>query len=399
MRFASRAIHSGQDPDSVTGATIVPIYQTSTFTQEEIGKHKGFEYSRTGNPTRQALETCLASLEEGRHGLAFASGLAATAGVLAFLKPGDHVVAAADLYGGTYRLFEKVYSRQGIVFTYVDGRSAGEFKISMRPETRLVWLETPTNPLLQLVDIAAVAEITQRREVPLVVDNTFASPFFQRPLLLGADAVVHSTTKYLGGHSDVVGGAIVTNDDRFYESAKFYQNAAGGIPGPFDCWLVLRGIKTLALRMKQHEVNAFRVAGFLQQHPFVKSVCYPGLPDHPQHELASRQMEGYGGMVSFRILGGRDQANTFFKSLRLFSFAESLGGVESLACYPSTMTHGSIPREIREQRGITEDLIRLSVGIEDPEDLEEDLAQALESTARGWNPSLAQKNEWEGNDD
>ncbi len=382
MKFASRAIHAGQEPDPVTGATIIPIYQTSTYTQEEIGKHKGYEYSRTGNPTRHALETCLASLEEGRYGLAFASGLAATAAALAFLNPGDHVVAVADLYGGTYRLFEKVYRKQGIEFTYVDRCSPREFKISMRPETRLIWLETPTNPLLQLVDISAVAELTHRRNVTLIVDNTFASPFFQRPLTLGADVVVHSTTKYLGGHSDVVGGAIVTNDDRFHESAAFYQNAAGGVPGPFDCWLVLRGIKTLALRMSRHERNAFRVAEFLQSHSFVKSVCYPGLPDHPQHELAARQMEGYGGMVSFRIVGGREQANAFFKGLRLFSFAESLGGVESLACYPAVMTHGSIPREVREQRGITDDLIRLSVGIEDSEDLIEDLGQGFESAAR-----------------
>lgn len=389
MRFATRAIHAGQDSDPVTGATVTPIYQTSTYTQEEIGKHKGYEYSRTGNPTRQALETCLASLEGGRHGLAFASGLAATTAALSFLNPGDHVIAASDLYGGTYRLFERVYSRQGIQFTYVDGRYPSEFKISMRPETRLIWLETPTNPLLQLVDIGAVAELTHQHEVTLVVDNTFASPFFQRPLSLGADAVVHSTTKYLGGHSDVVGGAIITNDDRFHESAAFYQNAAGGIPGPFDSWLVLRGIKTLSLRMRQHESNAFRAAEFLGNHSFVKSVCYPGLPDHPQHELATRQMDGYGGMVTFRIIGGRKQANTFFKSLQLFSFAESLGGVESLACYPATMTHGSIPRDLREQRGITDDLIRLSIGIEDPDDILEDLDQALLAAAREWHPAPA----------
>ncbi len=377
MKFSTKAIHIGQDADPTTGATVVPIYQTSTYTQEEIGKHKGYEYTRTGNPTRAALEQCLASLEDAEHGLAFASGLAATSSVLSLLRPGDKVVAAADLYGGTYRLFEKVYRPMGISFAYIDGRDPDEFGHAADSDTKLIWIETPTNPLLQLVDISAVAEIAKAKGALLAVDNTFASPYFQRPISLGADVVVHSTTKYIGGHSDVVGGAVITSDQDVYEAVKFYQNAAGGVPGPFDCWLTLRGVKTLAIRMRQHEHNAMRVAEELIKHPLVKSVNYPGLTEHPQHELAKRQMDGFGGMVSFEIHGGRDEANRFFKNLRLFSFAESLGGVESLACYPPAMTHGSIPKEERERRGITDGMIRLSVGVEDIEDLIADLKQAL----------------------
>lgn len=384
MKFSTKAIHIGQEADPSTGATVVPIYQTSTYTQEEIGKHKGYEYTRTGNPTRAALERCLASLEDAEYGLAFASGLAATSAVLSLLRPGDNVVAAADLYGGTYRLFEKVHRPVGVSFTYVDGRNPEEFRPAISGDTKLIWIETPTNPLLQLVDIAAVAKIAKAGGVLLAVDNTFATPFFQKPLSLGADIVVHSTTKYIGGHSDVVGGAVITNDERVFEAVKFYQNAAGGIPGPFDCWLTLRGVKTLAVRMRQHECNAMRVAEALRKHPFVKSVNYPGLSQHPQYELAQTQMDGFGGMLSFEIGGGRDEANLFFKSLKLFSFAESLGGVESLACYPPTMTHGSIPREERERRGIGDGMIRLSVGIEDVDDLLADVEQAL-AAARGAN--------------
>ncbi len=380
MRFATKAIHVGQAADPATGATVVPIYQTSTYTQEEIGRHKGYEYSRTGNPTRAALEQCLASLEEGDYGLAFASGLAATSAVLSILRPGDHMVAAADLYGGTYRLFEQVYRPMGISFTYVDGRDPGQFDQAITATTKLVWVETPTNPLLQLVDIQAVAEICRALGVVLAVDNTFATPYFQRPLALGADIVVHSTTKYIGGHSDVVGGAVVTSNEDIYRAVKFYQNAAGGVPGPFDAWLTLRGLKTLAVRMRQHEENAFQVAEYLAQHPLVEVVYYPGLADHPQHELAKKQMSGFGGMVTFLLRGGRDEANRFVKSLQFFSFAESLGGVESLACYPPTMTHGSIPVEERESRGITDGLIRLSVGIEDIEDLIADLDRALQAS-------------------
>jgi cystathionine beta-lyase/cystathionine gamma-synthase len=377
MKFETRAIHVGQEPDPTTGATIVPIYQTSTYTQEGLGKHKGYEYSRTGNPTRTALEACLASLEGASHGLAFASGLAATAAVLNLLSAGDHVVAAEDLYGGTYRLFERVYRRYGLSFTYVDARDPANLRAAMRPETRLVWIETPTNPLLHLVDIAAAAQIARDARVPLVVDNTFASPYFQRPLDLGATIVVHSTTKYVGGHSDLVGGAVLTSDPERFETIKFHQNAVGGVPGPMDCWLALRGVKTLALRMREHERNATAVARFLAEHPRVETVYYPGLPDHPQHELAKRQMSGFGGMVSFVVRGDRARAEAVLRGTRLFSLAESLGGVESLISHPATMTHASIPAEERARRGIFDTLIRLSVGIEAVDDLVEDLEGAL----------------------
>ena len=377
MRFATRAIHTGQEADPATGATIVPIYQTATYTQQEIGQHKGYEYSRTGNPTRAALESCLAALEEGGQGLAFASGSAATVAVLSTLKPGEHVVAMDDMYGGTYRLLSQVYAPLGIEVTYVDGREVEAFARAMRPETRLVWIETPTNPMLRLVDVAAVAEVAREHGALLAVDNTFATPYLPKPLTLGADVVVHSTTKYLGGHSDVVGGATVTSNPELHQTLAFYQNAAGGVPGPFDAWLVLRGLKTLAVRMQAHEANGRRVADYLAGHPHVGQVYYPGLEDHPQHELAQRQMQGFGGMVSFELPGGRAEANAFGKALRVFSLAESLGGVESLCCYPPEMTHGSIPREERLARGITDGLIRLSVGIEDADDLLEDLEQAL----------------------
>lgn len=382
MKFSTRAIHVGQAPDPTTGATIIPIHPSSTYTQEEIGKHKGYEYSRTGNPTRHAFEECLASLEEGKYGLAFASGLAATVAALSILRPGDHVIAMDDQYGGTYRLFEKVYVPQQVSFSYVDGRNAAEFARAMRPETKLVWIETPTNPLLQLVDIRAVAEICKAGDAFLAVDNTFATPYFQRPLSLGAHMIVHSTTKYINGHSDVVGGAVITNEEKLFKAVKFYQNAAGAVPSPFDCWLSLRGVKTLAVRMRAHQENALRIAEFLQGHPLVESVRYPGLPGHSQHELALRQMSGFGGMISFQLRGGRAEANVFFKNLKYFSFAESLGGVESLACYPPTMTHGAIPKEDRERRGINDGTIRLSVGLEDVDDLIEDLDQALRVAAK-----------------
>lgn len=382
MKFSTRAIHVGQAPDPTTGATIIPIHPSSTYTQEEIGKHKGYEYSRTGNPTRHAFEECLASLEEGKYGLAFASGLAATVAALSILRPGDHVIAMDDQYGGTYRLFEKVYVPQQVSFSYVDGRNAAEFARAMRPETKLVWIETPTNPLLQLVDIRAVVEICRAGDALLAVDNTFATPYFQRPLSLGAHMIVHSTTKYINGHSDVVGGAVITNEEKLFKAVKFYQNAAGAVPSPFDCWLSLRGVKTLAVRMRAHQENALRIAEFLQGHPLVESVRYPGLPGHSQHELALRQMSGFGGMISFQLRGGRAEANAFFKNLKCFSFAESLGGVESLACYPPTMTHGAIPKEDRERRGINDGTIRLSVGLEDVDDLIEDLDQALRAAAK-----------------
>jgi cystathionine gamma-lyase len=378
--FSTRAIHAGQDPDPATGATIVPIYQTSTYTQEAPGQHKGYEYSRTANPTRTALEECVAALEGAEYGLAFASGLAATTAVVSLLSPGDHIVAGDDLYGGTYRLFDKVVGHSGgLEFTYVDTTDATSVDEALRPETRLLWIETPTNPMLTLSDIAKLSEMAHELGAFVAVDNTFASPYFQNPLTLGADIVVHSTTKYMGGHSDVVGGAVATSNEAFHEGIKFYQNAAGAVPGAFDSWIVLRGLKTLAVRMRQHEENALAVARFLQDHPEVDEVYYPGLSDHPQHELAKRQMSGFSGMVSFTLRGGAEAAYAAVQKTRVFHFAESLGGVESLITHPATMTHAAIPREQREARGVTDGLMRLSVGIEDREDLIADLDGAISS--------------------
>jgi cystathionine gamma-lyase len=380
MRFATRAIHVGQEPDPATGATIVPIYQTSTYTQEAPGRHKGYEYSRTANPTRTALEECVASLEGAGYGLAFASGLAATIATLSLLSPGDHVVAGDDLYGGTYRLFERVLPRTGgLEFTYADTTDPASVEKALRPETKLLWIETPTNPMLTISDIQELSEMAHERGAVVAVDNTFASPYFQNPLALDADIVVHSTTKYMGGHSDVVGGVVATSNQELYEGIKFYQNAAGGVPGPFDSWIVLRGLKTLAVRMRQHEENALAVAEFLQEHPGVETVNYPGLPSHPQHELAKRQMSGFSGMVSFTLRGGAEAAYAAVQKTKVFSFAESLGGVESLITHPATMTHAAIPKEKREARGVTDGLLRLSVGIEDRGDLISDLDQAISS--------------------
>ncbi|MFO0843324.1 MAG: cystathionine gamma-synthase [Gemmataceae bacterium] len=374
--FATTAIHAGQDADPATGATVVPIYATSTYTQAGPGQHKGYEYSRSGNPTRTALETCLAALEGGEKGLAFASGLAATTGVLSILRPGDEVVAASDLYGGTYRLLERVFRPWGLVTHYTDDPRPEGFAKILTPKTKLVWIETPTNPLLQLVDIAAVAELTHRHGALLAVDNTFASPYLQQPLRLGADLVVHSTTKYLGGHSDVVGGAVVGSAE-LLGPIKFYQNAAGGVPGPFDAYLTLRGLKTLEVRMRKHCENARRLASWLSEQKQVEKVYYPGLKSHPGHDLAAKQMRDFGGMLSLRLRGGADAAKKFMTRTKLFSLAESLGGVESLVCHPATMTHASIPLELRLARGVDDGLIRLSVGIEDVEDLEGDLRAAL----------------------
>src|SRR5215218_10704051 len=380
MRFATKAIHVGQEPDPTTGSTIVPIYQTSTYTQEAPGQHKGYEYSRTANPTRTALEECVASLEGGEYGLAFASGLAATVATMSLLSPGDHVVAGDDLYGGTYRLFDKVLAHTGgLEFTYADTTDPDAVEKALRPETKLLWIETPTNPLLTLSDVATLSEMARERGAVVAVDNTFASPYFQNPLTLGADIVVHSTTKYMGGHSDVIGGAVATSDEAFHEKIKFYQNAAGAVPGPFDSWIVLRGLKTLAVRMRQHEENALAVARFLQDHPQVETVNYPGLPDHPQHGLAKKQMSGFSGMVSFTLKGGVEAAYAAVQKTRVFHFAESLGGVESLVTHPATMTHAAIPREQREARGVTDGLLRLSVGIEDAQDLISDLEGAIRS--------------------
>lgn len=377
MKFSTRAIHAGQEPDPSTGAVMTPIFQTSTYAQAGLGEHKGFEYSRTQNPTRSALEACIASLEEGQYGLAFASGMAAESAVLSLLSAGDHLVACDDLYGGSYRIFERVMRRYEVETSYVAADNAAAYERAIRPNTKMIWLETPTNPLLNLADIAAIADIAHRHQLLLVVDNTFASPYFQQPLKLGADIVVHSTTKYINGHSDVIGGALVTSNEEAYQAIKFYQNAAGAVPSPFDSWLTLRGIKTLAVRMRQHEENALAVARFLGEHPRVEKVYYPGLPTHPGHELAKRQMSGFGGMVSFQFKGSYDDVDTVVRRFKVFALAESLGGVESLVCHPATMTHGSIPREIREARGLTDTLLRLSIGIEDSEDLLADLEQAL----------------------
>jgi cystathionine beta-lyase/cystathionine gamma-synthase len=389
MKFATRAIHVGQEPDPTTGATIVPIYQTSTYTQTGVGQHKGFDYSRTINPTRLALERQLASLEGARFGSAFASGMAATSAVLGLFSAGDHVVVSEDLYGGTYRLFTHVLQRCGLEFTYVDMRDLDAVRAVTRPATKLFWVETPTNPLLSIVDIAAIAALRQGDQI-VAVDNTFATPYFQQPLALGAQIVVHSTTKYIGGHSDVVGGVAITDDPALHDRIRFQQNAAGGVPGPNDAWLTMRGAKTLALRMREHARNAQTIAEFLESRGDVARVYYPGLRSHLQHELAKRQMSGFGGMVSF-AMDDPQRAMEFAARLKLFSLAESLGGVESLITHPGRMTHGSIPKADRERRGIGDGLLRLSVGIEDVSDLLEDLRTALDAATvvmRGNAPPL-----------
>jgi cystathionine gamma-lyase len=374
--LTTRAIHVGQDPDPTTGAVITPIYQTSTYAQEDIGVHKGYEYSRTDNPTRTVLQEVVASLEDARFGLAFASGMAAELTVTQLLKAGDHVIAGDDLYGGTYRLFSEVLQQYGVRFSYVDPSEPQQVADAIRPETRMVWIESPTNPLLRIVDIHAVADVVRRGEALLVVDNTFATPCIQQPLTLGADIVVHSATKYLGGHSDLVLGMVVLNDEAVYERLKFLQNASGGVPGPFDSWLLLRGLKTLELRMQRHSSNAQAVACFLEGKPGIRRVIYPGLPSHPQYELAARQMRAFGGIVTVEF---EDEATArrFLKRSQLFVTAESLGGVESLADHPGIMTHSSVPDHLREALGISGGLIRLSIGIEDEQDLLADLEQAV----------------------
>jgi cystathionine beta-lyase/cystathionine gamma-synthase len=373
--FETRAVHAGQEPDTATGAIMTPVYLSSTFVQQAPGKHKGYEYSRTGNPTRTALERNIASLEGAKFGLAYSSGMAAIANIITLLKNGDHVICCNDVYGGTYRLFEKIIApKVGIKFDFVELTDAANLKI--RPNTKMIWLESPTNPLLKLIDINAVAGIAKKNNALLVVDNTFMTPYFQKPLSLGADIVIHSATKYLGGHSDVLSGLIVTDNQAVYDELKFLQNAIGAVPSPFDCFLVLRGIKTLALRMVQHEKNALLIAGFLERQPSVKRVIYPGLETHPQYSLAKTQMTGFGGMLSFEFKDGIDSIG-FIKRLGLFSLAESLGGVESLIEYPAVMTHASVPKDVREKLGITDGLIRVSVGIETAEDLINDLRNAI----------------------
>ena len=375
--LATRALHVGQGPDPATGAVVVPIHLATTFAQESPGRHKGFEYSRSGNPTRGNLEECLASLEGATHGLAFASGLAATTAVMLLLEPGDHVVFTEDVYGGTFRLFDKVFRRYGLSFTAVDPTDPDTVAAAMTDRTRLVWLESPTNPLLRIVDLDAVSELVHGAGALVAVDSTFASPVLQRPLELGADLVVHSSTKYLGGHSDVLGGAVLTSDDSLAERLRFHQNAVGAVPSPFDCWLLLRGLKTLQLRVQRQCENALAIARWLEGQDAVVQVYYPGLESNPGHALARRQMGGYfGGVVSFEVSSG-DAARSFLERLRVFTLAESLGAVESLAESPAMMTHASIPEEIRTRVGVSDGLLRLSVGIEDVDDLVADLEQAL----------------------
>ena len=383
MKFATKAIHSGEEPNLKEGGcgdVVVPIHLSSTFARCELDQPTGgYEYSRTGNPTRHALEKRLAALENADYGLAFASGLAAeTTLVLSLLKSGDHVVAFEDLYGGTRRLFDRTFANFGLDFSYVDATKTENVEAAIKGNTKLIWLETPTNPLLKLCDIAAISKIAKERDILNVVDNTFASPYLQNPLDLGADIVLHSTTKYLGGHSDVVGGAIMLSDKELYGKLKFNQNAVGAIPSPFDCFLVLRGTKTLALRMERHSHNASEIAKYLAAHPKVEKVTYPGLKSHPQHELARKQMPGFGGVISFYVRQGTD-VKGFLRRLKVIALAESLGGVESLISQPSSMTHAGLSRQEREKIGITDNLLRLSVGIEDAEDLKADLDQALRS--------------------
>ena len=378
LRFNSKTIHGGQQPDKAYGAVMPPIYQTSTFAQDSPGSHKGFEYSRSGNPTRSALEASFASIENGTYGLAFASGLAAMDAVMKLLSPGDEVVSTNDLYGGSYRLFRKVFEPFGIRFRFVDMRDLSRIEEAIGPNTRLIWVETPTNPMMNIIDIQAVAAMAKKHQVLLAVDNTFATPYLQRPLELGADIVMHSATKYLGGHSDVVAGALIVRDQELADKLYFIQNASGAVCGPMDSYLVLRGIKTLHVRMQRHCENGEQIARFLQAHPAVDRVFWPGFEDHPNHAIAKTQMLGFGGMISFVPRGAsyRD-AVKIVEALRVFTLAESLGGVESLAGHPASMTHASIPKEEREKSGVTDSLVRLSVGIEDAQDLTEDLGQAL----------------------
>lgn len=380
MKFATKAIHAGQHPDPTTGAVMTPIYQTSTYWQKSPGDHKGYEYSRGTNPTRKALEDCLASLENAKFGLAFSSGMAATDTVLRLLRPGDEVITGNDLYGGSYRIFTKVFENYGIKFHFVDLTNTENISAYISDKTKLIWIETPTNPTMQIIDIAAVGAIAKEAGVLYVVDNTFASPYLQNPIDLGADIVMHSVTKYIAGHSDVVMGALVTNNEELYKQLFFYYNACGGTPGPQDSFLALRGIKTLHLRMKAHCENGRQIATYLKNHPRIEKIYWPGFEDHPNHHIAKKQMRDFGGMISI-VLKDASLKDTFkvASSFKVFSLAESLGGVESLINHPATMTHGSIPKEVREKVGVVDNLIRISVGVEDIEDLLEDLEQALNS--------------------
>jgi len=377
MRFETLAIHAGERPDKAFGAISVPIYQTSTFAFEDVGKTRGYDYSRTANPTRKVLEDTIAQLEGGKAGFAFATGMAAEATVMHLLKAGDHVISGDDVYGGTYRLFQNVMRDFGLEFTFLRMDNRERIERAIRPDTRMLWLETPSNPLLNIVDVEMAVDIAEKHNLMTVIDNTFATPYFLRPIEYGVDLVVHSTTKYLNGHCDVVGGAVVTTTDELTQRVQFLLNAMGTCASPFDCWLVLRGIETLPVRMKQHEENASAVANYLVGRPSVNKVFYPGLESHPGHEIARRQMKGFGGVVSFETEGGTESVNAFLRRLKVFSLAESLGGVASLAEHPATMSHASMPKDYREKVGITDELVRLSVGLENIDDLIEDLEQAL----------------------
>jgi cystathionine beta-lyase/cystathionine gamma-synthase len=375
----TKVVHAGVEPDPRTGAIMTPIFQTSTYVQEAPNQHKGWDYSRAGNPTRDALEEAFAALEGAKHGLAFSSGLAAEQAIIQILNPGDHVLVCDDVYGGTGRLFRRLFAKYNLTFEFIDMTSVKNVEAAIKPNTRLVWIETPTNPLLKVIDIEAVAKVAHDAKAVVVVDNTFASPIFQSPLEMGADIVVHSTTKYIGGHSDIIGGAVMMNDDKLHEQIKFVQFAGGAVPGPLECFLLLRSVKTLAVRMEKHDSNALAVARFLAEHGRVKEVFFPGLPSHPQHALAKKQMRGFAGMVSFNLKGSYDEVVSFLQKLKVFSLAESLGGVESLVNHPEKMTHASVPEEMRKQLGIGPNLIRLSCGIESADDLIKDLDQALKS--------------------
>lgn len=377
MGFLTDSIHAGQTPDPTTGAVITPIYQTSTYAQEELGVSKGFDYGRTINPTRVALENNIAALENGKFGLAFSSGMSAIQAIAGLLSAGDHVIVSNNVYGGTFRFFDKIMRRYGLTFSWVDTSDLQNINTAITKATKMIYVETPTNPMLTITDLKGVAEIGKKNHFVTVVDNTFMSPYFQRPLEFGIDIVLHSTTKYINGHSDVIGGIIVTGSQDLHDKLRFLQNAIGGVPSPFDCWLVMRSTKTLGLRMRQHNENAIQMAKFLSTHPKVKKIYYPGLASHPQYELAKKQMSGFGGMISIE-LGSLENGKNLLRNVKIFALAESLGGVESLICHPASMTHGSIPLEDRLKLGLTDGLVRLSVGCEDAEDLIEDIKNALE---------------------
>ncbi|MEW6702887.1 MAG: cystathionine gamma-synthase [Bacteroidota bacterium] len=376
MGFSTDAIHAGQIPDPTTGAVSTPIYMTSTYAQEELGINKGFEYGRTHNLTRQALETNIATLEKGRYGIAFSSGMSAVQAILGLVKSGDHLVVSDNVYGGTYRLMELIMKEYGLQFSWVDTSDIKNIEDALRPETKIVYIETPTNPMLNLTDLEAASEICKKNNLISIVDNTFMTPYFQKPLELGIDIVLHSTTKYLNGHCDVVGGMLITNDEKIHERLRYLQNAIGAVPSPFDCWLTLRATKTLALRMKQHNENAMKIAEYFAINPKAKKVIYPGLQSHPQYELAKKQMSGFGGMISIDF-GNVETAKKILNNVKVFTLAESLGGVESLVCHPASMTHASVPKEDRDKMGLTDSLVRFSVGVEDVEDLIADIEQAL----------------------